>query len=311
MEAAYPYNDGRRLDCLPSWHDLVARWQVNRRFIYSGCPTVAGNVTCSPESMRANAEMKLRQLGVWPWPFPLSLEMYTLARYMGSEIGSVGTPEEKVAVGQAAVNRARREHITINDLLLYRSGNQHYGPIHDATMGAPFRRWASTARDPAVDDLIVAMLIMSGRAGNFAQGADDQDGPEVEGDANHPVGWAYNYLAYNANKNDYWVGPLANVDHWKTFLYQHRPDVPPTSELGRAFVTAAQQALSQRPTPWRDGYYTRTDWSSLRGTSCPPEGALGTGAKIAVAAGGLALAGGLFLFLTREPRHHAYGVRRL
>ena len=70
--------------------------------MHSGCRVnEVGNVACGPDALRAQAEGMLRQAGVWAGRRSLPRPTYTLARYMASEVGN-GTPEEKVAVGQAA-----------------------------------------------------------------------------------------------------------------------------------------------------------------------------------------------------------------
>jgi hypothetical protein len=113
--------------------------------------------------------------------FPVSLEAYTLARYMASEVGS-GPAAEKIAVGQAAVNRAVLERLPggILDLLLYRQPVGHpnrgyYGPINVEPRTG---RWAATSRDPTRGDIILAVELLNGTFDGFNKGADDQDGLE-------------------------------------------------------------------------------------------------------------------------------------
>src|SRR5262245_17866967 len=124
--------------CFPWWHAVLAPLTQKRSYVLaSGCPIGSdGNASCSPEAMRAHAEALLRSSGWWPANKTLTLEVYTLARYVASEVGS-GTTEERVAVGEAAVNRARLEQLPrgVLDLLLYRQRGGHpnrgyYGPIH-------------------------------------------------------------------------------------------------------------------------------------------------------------------------------------
>jgi hypothetical protein len=112
---------------------------------------------------------------------------------------------------------------------------------------APYGRWASSALDPTVLTLQLADLIISGRSGQFAQGADDQDGPEAwikQGQS------ALNgYVQQLAAKGRYWVGPLPGVDHWHTFLTS-APGVAASSPTGAALLLRGLQALSlpaQRP----------------------------------------------------------------
>jgi hypothetical protein len=265
---------------LPWWHHKWDRWRDVK--VSSGCATSGGRVQCDPDDMRAKAQKKLEALGVWRGP--LSLATYTLARYIASEVGS-GTPEEKVAVAEAAVHRVTLENLRdVNSLLLYRikgsAGYGAYGPIHGSSMDAPFGRWAATSRDPDVDDLLIADFVLTGRSQNFSRGADDQWGPEIEGDEKHPVGWGYRAVAgKKAQGRKYWTGPLPGVDHWHTFLFRTRKDTTPDSPTGLALIAAGQAALSQRPSPWRmvmkPGATTgravryKTDWSVLAVAPAP------------------------------------------
>ena len=227
--------------CLPWWHSLLshASGRPSGAILGSGCSTAGGNVQCDPATMAAAAG---RRLG-----YPVSLAVYTLARYIASEVGS-GTVEEKVAVGEAAVNRARIEKLSqgILSLLLYRQKPGHanrgyYGPIH-GTSGvstAPYGRWAATSRDPTAGDVDVARLVLSGQSGQFARGADDQNGPEY---FDNPL----TKVKSSALKRNYWVGPLPGVDHWHTFLYTYRPDIAPDSVLGQWLLARGVAALSNK-----------------------------------------------------------------
>jgi len=234
-------------DCYPSWHaDFQPLAEGPQSYISSGCSVGAnGNIPCDPEAMRASAEA---QFGA-----PVSLEDYTLARYMQSEVGNY-TIEERVAVGEAAVNRAANEGGSILNLLLYRggSGSGHYGPIHGIGTGtstAPYGRWAATTSDPTVLTLMLAQLVMSGDSGDFSNGADDQDGPE----AWIPQGQAalVSYVRKIARSGKYWVGPLPGVDPWRTFL-QNTPGIDPGSDLGAILTQQGIDALTLPRTapPW-------------------------------------------------------------
>lgn len=179
----------------------------------------------------------------------LSVDVYTLARYIASEVGS-GTPSEKVAVGEAAINRARRWGLSIRGLLLDRAPSPnkgYYGPIHcknaDGSLGAPYGRWAATSRDPAVDDVLIAQMVFSGESGNFSKGADDQANVVSYND---PAG---KVRALGA-KNSYWVGPLPGVDHRHTFLFAYRPEIAPNSPIGLALIQAGVQATTAPSPNW-------------------------------------------------------------
>ncbi len=212
--------------CWPFWRPIyqpLVGTTVGNTKLASGCAVnSSGNIPCRPEDMRKSAEAKLSSMG---YPRSLSLETYTLARYMQGEVGG-GTIEERVAVGEAAVNRAKRENLPMGvlSLLLFRQKEGHpnrgwYGPIHGVGTGtstAPYGRWATTSADPTVLTTLLADLVMSGESADFARGADDQDGPEYwisQGQAALD-----NYVKRLASNGKYWVGPLAGIDHWHTFL---------------------------------------------------------------------------------------------
>lgn len=236
--------------CYPSWHatfaPLVSSGQAT---LTSGCRVnSAGNVPCKPEAMRASAETQLRQRAPAAFSGKLSLDAYTLARYMESELGS-GTIEERVAIGEAAVNRAKRQNMSVSTLLLSNPATSAtnrgwYGPIHGVGTGtstAPYGRWAATSADPTVLTTLLAILVMSGGSGNFSRDADDQDGPEYW----IPQGATAlaNYVRGLAAKGKYWVGPLPGVDPWKTFL-QFTPGISAETLTGQLFMQRGIQALS-------------------------------------------------------------------
>jgi hypothetical protein len=196
--------------------------------------------------MRRAAEAKMRSLG---YGISLSLDEYSLARNIASEIGS-GTPEEKVALGESTRNKAGGRPTS---LLIYKStiksaNRGYYGPIGEGQYG----RWSATTRDPAVDDILIAKFVLSGKSKNFARGANDQMGMDLvrKKDASGPQ----NSVLANARQRDYWVGPLPGVNHWHTFLYAHRPSIDPNSAEGKALVNQALAAVADTRTP---------DWSGL------------------------------------------------
>jgi hypothetical protein len=211
--------------CYPWWH---AKFEPMRQakpiYVRSGCAINSiGNVNCAPEVMRENAE---RQMQAGGYLQNLSLETYTIARYITGEVGGgspPGTLEEAVAVGEAAVNHAKKEgRKDANSVLLYRQAPNHpnygfYGPIHGATTtSAPYGRWATTHADPTVLAILLADLITSGKSNNFSDGADDQ--ASIAYAANFPS--IPNYVTIFANMSEFWVGPLPGVNHWRTFLYK-------------------------------------------------------------------------------------------
>lgn len=238
--------------CLPWWHtQFAALGGSERKRIRSGCGYANGNIQCAPENMRRDAEAKMHALG---YSISLSLAEYTLARHIASEVGS-GTPEEKVAVAEAARNQARRRNYPdVTKLLLYvqRSGHPnrgYYGSIHGegGTSTAPYGRWASTRSDPGVDDILIAKFVLAGKSKNFAKGANKQYGTEYLKNPSYSV-------KVRANSHDYWVGPLPGVDHWRTILYATYPTIDPNSAEGKALVARALSAVASRARP---------DWSGL------------------------------------------------
>ena len=237
--------------CYPSWHKTYAPLaQGTQVIVFSGCKLNAeGNIGCSPESMRANAAQQLKRLAPGLFSGKLSLETYTLARYMQSEVGS-GTVETRVAVGEAAVNQAKLRGKSILHVLLYNQGAGHpnygfYGPIHgpEGVTTAPYRRWASTRLDPTVLTLLLAQLITSGQSRNFANGADDQSDMFNRTAYPNPVGTLQTF----AKRGSYWVGPLPGVNHQHTFLFR-KYGVAPTTPQGAALLARGIAAVSN-PTP--------------------------------------------------------------
>ena len=225
----------------PSWHGRYAPLvggPVDKTLLRSGCrPDADGNIQCAPETMRADAERQLQASRHWPPGKPLDLATYTLARYMQSEVGG-GTAEERVAVGEAAVNRARLRRQDVTALLLYTQPNRLYGQINVPGKGNVNRRWASTSRDPSVLTTLLADLVLSGASENVSRGADDQDGLEYKRYFPVPM----DRILSEARSGKYWVGPIAGVDHWKTTLfrtYGHKP----SSDEGRALIDRAREVF--------------------------------------------------------------------
>jgi hypothetical protein len=263
-------------DCYPWWHQVYAPLAAQAwtgTIIPSGCGAanpLTGDIGCSPETMRSRAEAWLAQ----HYPQALAqiggfipLDVYTYARYMHSEVGD-GTLEERVAVGEAGINRAKRARRSISQLLM---PSGYYGPIHAPestciakgyargsrqnrcptsnmnTCCSPFGRWAATSRDPSIMALLLAHLVVSGESGNFSNGADDQDGPEIWISKGQTA--LTNYVKGLADNGKFWVGPLPGVDHWRTFL-QFTPDFVQRAREGKALLQRGIDALAlpaQRP----------------------------------------------------------------
>lgn len=243
----------------PSYRALNAEaW--TKTIIPSGCGVDSGgNVACAPEQIRAKAEQWLAQnhpAVIAQIGGRLALDVYTFARYMHSEVGS-GTVEERVAVGEAAVNQARSSNRTIYQML---TPTGYYGPIHapkawceshgyscSSTTNpnvccAPYKRWASTARDPSIMSVLLSSLVLSGATKDFAQGAVTQWGPEAW--INDGQTKLSNFVRNIASASKYyWVGPLVGVDPWHTFLVR-KEWFGPSTPMGAALVARGIEALT-------------------------------------------------------------------
>ena len=187
--------------------------------------------------MRAGAEKQLQASEFWPRGKPLDLATYTLARYMQSEVGD-GTAEERVAVGEVAVNQALRRKQDVNGLLLYTQPNGLYGQINVPGKGNISRRFAATSRDPSILTTLLADLVLSGKSESISRGADDQDGLEFKKYFPVPL----NRILNEAKKGRYWVGPIPGVDHWKTTLYRTYGYQTESPE-GRALIARAREVF--------------------------------------------------------------------
>lgn len=186
--------------------------------------------------LAVNAPIALQMIGG-----SLDQDTYTFARYMHSEVGS-GTIEERVAVGEAAVNQAKNRagilgswRSKLNGMLI---PNGKYGAIHCpaaycAQLGKSADcncagRWAATSRDPSVMAIVLANLVVSGASGDFANGAMTQWGPEYlkntdgsrmgQGTTRARVETFVRYAASSSGGRYFWVGPLPGVDPWHTWL---------------------------------------------------------------------------------------------
>jgi thiol-disulfide isomerase/thioredoxin len=272
---------------LPAWYAHLQKLADLPR-INSGCSVVNGNVNCSAEKLLKQANDRMAELGLLKKP--LTFEELSLARYIDSEGGS-GTPSEKVAIGEAARNRARIAGTTVDGLLRRRQKSGHpnhgwYGPIHAtesecAKRGekkgcAPYGRWASTKRDPSPQALIIAQMILSGETRDFAKGADDQMGPDAGVYLGFGADWVKRKILAQAEKGSYWVGLLPGVNHRKTFLFRST-NIKHTSAEGQKLI---EEALK-----WA---YTKPDWSKISTeTGLPAKAGLSTLQMVLLGAGGL------------------------
>lgn len=284
--------------CYPWWHAIYAPLRAQYAVpVPSGFTVNAdGNVPANPETLRAAAEKQLRQRGL---DWPLSLDAYSLARNISTEVGS-GSIEEMVALGETTQNQARRRGRSVYDLIVNPQGVGHpnrgfYGNINKRNaegqvVAAGTGRWTASSKDPTLMSIAIANLVLSGQSGDFTRGADDQDGP----DAWAPQGQAAinNFVRHRASNNQYWIGPLPGIDHWHTFLQITVPGISPSSPAGQKLIQRGIDALQlpvTRPS-WPENLPICTNVSD--GTSPGRKMLIGA----AILAGAAALLGGAFWF---------------
>ncbi len=292
------------LAIMPSWYAPLLK-VVDLPRLSSGCSVINGNVNCSAEVLLAKANAKMQELGLIKEP--LTLDEYTLACYIASEGGS-GTPSEKVAIAEAARNRAAQAGTSVDGLLRLRQkpghpNRGHYGPIHATEAEctargekkgcAPYGRWASTKRDPKPQDLLIARMVLSGQTANFARSADDQMGPDAGVSLGFGKDWVDRKIRSQAEKRSYWVGLLPGVNHRKTFLFATRKDIDPASPTGQELINEALKWAHVKP-----------DWENISPATGEPAraGLLSTWQMVLIGAGGILGAGLLAAGLAKRQR---------
>ena len=215
--------------CLPWWHAQLMQYQADKRPATS-CPArtsadatypAAGFVPCSPESLRQAAS---KAVGM-----SVSLNEYALARNIHSERGS-GSVEEWVVIGEVARNEAWRRKISVAQLLLLnRYKINAFGTLDQG-------RWASTKQDPTVGEILVAKFILSGRTGNFAQGATSYIDPDSMGGESRLISWITDRFSSGRWA---WVGQLPGVPVRRTFAMR------PVTSLSSQEMLDNQQGLAE------------------------------------------------------------------
>lgn len=229
--------------CVPHWRDVVlsartaAKRSGLRRFSVASCPLREdGIVNCDPRMMRAAVESKLHATGLYTRP--LSLDAYSVARNIASEAGTDADPAEKIAIGEAAVNRARRDEMSIARLTL-KDGRWY------ARQRGKNPRVASS-RDPQLEDVIAADLVLDGRTGNFARGATHYFSPRG-------MDWLFREGRTDSDRWDVferwtksfglaWVGELPGINPETQFLMK---DADPGSAYWERQYAAGRTALSE------------------------------------------------------------------
>lgn len=241
--------------------DIQALAAVPRTTVSSGCKIVTDNadplfgfVPCAPEDLRARAEKATGR--------SISLDQYSLARNIATEIGS-GSISEKVAMALSTLGRAAlgtSVGSSVTEVVLKnaqcsfgRGARCFYGSIHAAgnVDTAPFGRFTASTQDPTLQDLAIAEFVLDGRAGrplaldNFANGADDQWSPlsSKRGDRSAAVQTGLDKIGIEALSGDFWVGPICGVDPVKIQLFKRRADLKGTP-AGAALASQLRQAYA-------------------------------------------------------------------
>lgn len=215
---------GATPQCIPSWiHPILAeraRAQaagvLGKKIAKSGCAVNDdGIVPCTPESLRANFESRVKSLGLYPRGRTLSLDAYSIARNIYSEAGSEPIPH-KVAMAQAAINRAREDNISISKLVM--RGGTNY-----AKQKGTNPRVASS-QDPTWEELVIAELALSGAFEGYIKGAVLYFAPKYYSATRKREiydtwtdGWGNSRYGYG------WIGPTPGIDHNSQFLMRRIP----------------------------------------------------------------------------------------
>lgn len=203
----------------------------NMRSVKSGCrctairPRAAGKpqkcfVPCDPEAMRATTEANLRALGLYPAGKRLRMDIYIMARNIGSEAGSRATGAEKLVMGEALVHRARASNKTFAQIAMF-NGNR---------FGAQLGRnpAVATARDPFWEDIVAAELVITGHSGNLGRGATHYFAPAAMDAQKRKRGAGRNrfelYDQWTSGRDLLtWVGYIPGVDINRQFLLRKMP----------------------------------------------------------------------------------------
>lgn len=193
----------------------------------TGCtPDSTGVIQCSPESMRATTEAKLRSLGLYGPREKLSMAVYAMARNIHSEAGNRATGAEKLAIGETLVTRARQKGVTQLKLM---TRNGKFAKQRGCNP------CVSSARDPAWEDIYAAELILSGRSGNISQGATHYFSPRAMDNikrqrAAQGRSFRDRFELYDewTSGGDLltWVGYIPGVDFERQMFFRKMPKTP-------------------------------------------------------------------------------------
>lgn len=205
----------------------------------TGCPIgeeKTSLISCDPEAMRKKTEELLRRWGFYSSSKRLTMDVYAMARNIASEAGS-GTGAEKIAIGEALVNRAREKRVTMFSLMT-RDG--HFGRQYGCNP------CVSSARDPSWEDIYTAELVLSGKSGNLIKGAThyyapaDQDAMFRSGRDPKDALTVYDKWTAGSSGALTWVGYIPGIDIRRQFFMKASQGPVPADwrATGRAAVTA-------------------------------------------------------------------------
>lgn len=236
--------------CQPAAARTVERVQAQRRAarvgsVRSGCRAgTDGVVRCDPERMRQAAEAFLRETGFFPRSKSLSFDVYAMARNIKSEAGS-GTGSEKLAIGEALINRAREKGVSMFSLM-------SRGGFFSRQRGCS--PCVSSRQDPEVEDIIAAELVLAGKSGGIARGATHYFSPRSQnasfrrGTTSKDALTIYNSWTGGGDLLA-WVGYVPGIDLGRQMFFRRMPK----SDAGRQFHAAmrliGRSALQQSTPP--------------------------------------------------------------
>lgn len=212
--------------------------------IRSGCRAdSSGVVPCDPETMRADAERKLHQLGLFPHAKRLTMNVYAMARNIHSE-GGRGSGAEKLVLGEALVNRARQKGTSLLGLMS-RSGR--------FARQKGCNPCVSSSQDPSWDDIVAAMLVLAGQSAGISRGATHYFSPRAQdslfksGRIRLSARQVYDSWTSGGDLLT-WVGHIPGIDTHRQMFFRKEPK----TLAGRARSTSMRKAGSAAlgmPTP--------------------------------------------------------------
>jgi len=279
------------MPCIPGWIHTINAERARAKAIgmlgkdlgASGVcvPDANGTVPCDPESMRARTEAQAKALGLYPAGKHLSLDAYSLARNIGSEVGS-GTVVEKVFIANAALNRLKLgDKRSISDLVM-RNGNRY-------AKQSGSNPSVASSKNPAWDELVIAEMALAGAFGDFGGGVTHYFNPRIM-DAWGAAGkgknaaQTYETWSHGWGSDRYgwmWVGPVPGIDTTEHMLMRRTAkgsaEWQAAYPLGKAVMRQAGPEARALPCP-----------SLTALTSSPWAAPIGLGLLTAVTAVGLA-----------------------